>query len=496
MKHSIHTFLLSLLLALAACSAPTDPNILIYLTDDLGYGDLGCYGNPIIQSPHLDELARSGVRFTDFHSAGTVCSPSRASLLTGRHPYRLGFYYILGGGAHLTKDEITLPNLLKTKDYQTFFAGKWHLTHFDRPAAGQPSPADHGFDHWFATVLNAFDGPESPAKFYRNGTPVGELNDWYINLITDEAITWIRNRDPEKPFFMQISTHGPHTPVNPPASYAEAYDNAAVNELEKNISYGFVERPADRDIQDQKKYYYGTVTQIDEAFGRLMTALREMDVADNTLILFTSDNGPEYPVNFMESKGQWEDPIRDRCFGTPGDLRGMKRFTYEGGHRVPTIISWPSRIRSQQTSDVLLNATDILPTICALTGIDPPADRTIDGEIMLDAFLGKKQERQHQVVWNAPVHEYTFVPSMTLREGPWMLVAWFNQKPEEQRWMDWIKTARPETWELYRVDQDPGQQNDLSQTETEKLDELIPKLTDIWTDIQNEAPYHENWKAK
>ena len=124
------------------------PNVVIFLADDLGYGDLGSYGNPIIPTPNLDRLASEGMRFTDFHSAGTVCSPSRASLLTGRHPYRMGFYYILGGGAHLRRQEITVASLLREAGYDTSFMGKWHLTDFDSPEKGQPDPGDHGFDHW------------------------------------------------------------------------------------------------------------------------------------------------------------------------------------------------------------------------------------------------------------------------------------------------------------------------------------------------------------
>ena len=474
-----------------------NPNILLFLTDDLGYGDLGCYGNQIIKSPNIDKLASEGIRFTDFHAGGTVCSPSRAALLTGRHPYRIGFYYILGGGAHLRSSEITLPSLLRENGYSTFFAGKWHLTQFDSPKANQPDPKEHGFDYWFATAVNAFDGPESPGKFWRNGEPVGELNDWYCNLIVDEAIEWMNKReDKEAPFFMEICTHGPHTPINPPDSYADAYDNPEVDELETNVGYGYVPRRDDKNIKPNKKYYYGTVTQIDDAFGRLMEALDLKGLTDNTMVIFTSDNGPEYPVNFMESRGEWDDDIRDRCFGSPGPLRGMKRFTYEGGHRVPGIIRWPGNSKAGQVSDVLINGTDLLPTICELVNIPIPADRVIDGENMLPAFLGKDQKRQNPVVWSAPVHEYQFVPPMTLRDGDYLLVGFFNKKETDALWMDWIKTAQPEGYALYDLSKDIGQQNDLADLMPEKVEELSKKMESIWKDLQNEAPVWPNWKAK
>ena len=498
-KYKIFSLLILLAagLSFSCCTnADKNPNILIFLTDDLGYGDLGCYGNTIISTPNIDKLAEEGVRFTDFHSAGTVCSPSRGSLLTGRHPYRIGFYYILGGGAHLRAEETTLPNILRENGYETFFAGKWHLTNFDRPKANQPDPYDHGFDHWFATSVNAFDGPESPGKFWRNGEPVGELHDWYCNLIVDEAIGWLKKREnQDKPFFMEICTHEPHTPINPPEVYSDRYDNAEVERLEDSVSYGYVPRP-EKDIEDNKKYYYGTVEQIDAAFGSLMKSLDDNGLKDNTLVIFTSDNGPEYPVNFMESKGEWDDPIRDKCFGTPGPLRGMKRFTYEGGHRVPGIISWPSGAKKGVVSDVLINGTDFMPTLCALIGINPPGNISIDGENMLKAFKGNDQKRLAPVVWSAPVHEYEFVPPMTLRDGDYMLVGFFNKKSPEQLWMDWIKTSMPESYALYNLKDDIGQQNDISDLEPEKTDELSRKMTKIWLDIQAECPVWPNWKAK
>ena len=493
----------ALALGAGSCSPAFDepdraPNVVVFLADDLGWGDPGCYGHPLHRTPHIDRLAVEGMRFTDFHSAGTVCSPSRASLLTGRHPYRLGFYYILGGGAHLRLEEVTVATLLREAGYDTCFVGKWHLTDLDRPARGQPTPGDHGFDHWFATTLNAFDGPENPGKFHRNGAPVDEVEGWYCDVIVDEAIDWLARRpEPGQPFFLLVCSHEPHTPIAPPEAYSAMYDDSVSAQQEADVRYGGVPRPDDRDLAGNAKYYRGTVSQLDAAFGRLVAAVDEAGWRDDTLILFTSDNGPEYPVNFLESRGQWDDPIRDRCFGSPGPWRGMKRFTYEGGHRVPGIVSWPGRVPAGEVSDVLVNGTDLLPTLCELAGIPVPADRPIDGESIVPALEGQAGwVRSDPVCWNFPVHEYAFVPPMTMRDSCETLVAWFEPKPPDQSWMDWIKTTRPARFELYDLRRDPGQTEDLADLLPARTKELSLALAAQWSDIQTEAPVWPEWKAR
>ena len=471
------------------------PNIIIFLADDLGYGDLGCYGNPINRTPNLDKFASEGMRFIDSHAAGTVCSPSRAGLLTGRHPYRSGIYYLISGGAHLRREEITIASLLKKAGYDTCFVGKWHLSQLDEPDTGQPTPGDHGFDHWFATTQNAFEGPENPEKFIRNGERLGPVKGWYCDVIVEEALSWLSRRsEPRSPFFLLVCSHEPHTPLAPPPSYADMYDNEEVDKLERTIGYGGV--PRDKaGIGPNKKYYYGTVSQLDHAFGSLMSGLDSLGLREDTLVFFTSDNGPEYPVNRQESKGEWDDPIRDRCYGTPGPLRGMKRFTTEGGHRVPAIARWPGVIGPGTASDALVNGTDILPTLCELAGISPPTDRVIDGESIVRALRGKDFVRGKPLFWNFPTHEYAFVPPMVLREGSYSLVAFFNDKDPEETWMDWIKTARPERFELYDLSRDIGQRTDLSAAMPEKTAALAAKLAAVWKNIQSEAPVWPHWQT-
>ena len=160
-------------------------NIVIFLADDLGYGDLGCYGNPIIKSPNIDRFSTQGVLLTDCHSGGTVSSPSRAALLTGRNPYRSGFYYIQGRNTYLSADEVTIAEVLKSRGYETFFAGKWHLSTLEKKSVNEPGPGQQGFDYWMGTTHNPFEGPHNSKEFIRNGKPLGEVNGWYCDVIVD-----------------------------------------------------------------------------------------------------------------------------------------------------------------------------------------------------------------------------------------------------------------------------------------------------------------------
>jgi len=470
------------------------PNVIIFLTDDVGYGDLAVYGHPVIKTPHLDRFAEEGVRMTDMHSAATVCSPSRASILTGRNAYRSGYYNIAGFfGTTLPENEISIAHLLKDAGYQTGFFGKWHLSRLE--SENEVSVNDMGFDYSFATTVNAFGtGPKNPVKFIRNGIPVGEVKGWYVDILVQEASEWItKSKNDGKPFFAIIATHESHTPIDPPAKYTSLYDNNKTDELSKNISYGGLARPK-KDISAYKKEYYGTVTQIDDAFGNLMQLLEDQNLTDNTLVVFTSDNGPEYPVTFAESGGEWEDPIRDKCFGTPGNLRGMKRYPYEGGHRVPGLARWPGHIPAGIVSDKLFNGSDFLPTLCHLAGISLPNDRTIDGTNAFNAFKNMDYERELPPMWFFPLN-YGFMPGMAhmaMRYDDYVLIGYLS--PERGSYakdqsVDWIKTAVPAKFELYNIKKDEAQKNDLSDTETDVLMKLIPVMQSRWIDIRDEGPW-------
>lgn len=469
------------------------PSILLFLSDDLGYGDLACYGHPFNRTPNIDRLAQEGCRFTDAHSASSICSPARGALLTGRHPYRLGIYYLVERDVHLRRQEVSVASLLRSRGYDTCFVGKWHVSRLGANALGQPSPGDFGFDHWFATEHNAFEGPQNPQFFIRNGAGVGQTDGWYCDLIVKEALAWLDNRrDKTRPFFIYACSHEPHTPVAPPPQYARLYDTPEVTRLEKSILYGGVPRP-DKDLSEHRKHYYGTVTQLDAAVGRLVDGATK--AAESLAVFFTSDNGPEYPVNWTESRGKWDDPLRDVSHGTPGPLRGMKRYTYEGGHRVPLIVRWPGPVAPGTLSDELVNGTDYLPTLCELAGARVPTDRVIDGTSITAAFDGRKVERRIPACWTFPV-PYTFMPTVTLRDGHYVIAGWFPSKPPEQLWIDFIKTARFERYELYNLRADLAQSENLALREPARLARLKALLEDVWSGIRKEAPVWKQWDRR
>ena len=505
MRNKVKIFLLPLILislASVSCNSkkkelPQDkPNIIIYLTDDLGYGDLGCYGNPIIKTPGIDKFASQGVLLTDLHSAGTVCSPSRAGLLTGKNPYRSGFYYLQGfAGTHLRDSETTIAELLKTGGYETAFMGKWHLSRLEKTnKEPEPTPGDQGFDYWFASTHNAYKGPKNFRKFIRNGENVGEVNGWYCDVLTEEATDWLTNkRDKSKPFLLIVSTHEPHAPLAPPEEYSNMYDNATVDSLEQSISYGGVARP-EYDISKNKKEYYGTVSQLDQAFDNLMKTVDNEQLTENTMVIFTSDNGPESPVNLEESKGEWEAPTRDNCFGTPGIFRGMKRFPYEGGHRVPGIVRYPTKIKAGTTSDEMVVATDFITTAAHLAQVEIPTDINFDGINALPAFLGQKIKREQPYLWLYPNHEdaYFRMPHMAMRYNNYTLIGKFPDNAKGLTLMEWMKTSIPVTFELYNLENDPEQKIDLVTKAPKIVERLKPIMIKQWLNIRDEGP---NWET-
>jgi arylsulfatase A len=453
------------------------PNVIVFLTDDLGYGDLGCYGHPFIKTPNLDKFAEEGIRFTDCYSAAPICSPARAGLLTGRCSYRTGVYHLAGNWVHLRAQEKTIAELLHDAGYATCFLGKWHLGSFD---GRHPTPGDQGFDHWFASEVNSFNGPLNPDNFVRNGKPVSQTRGWYCDVVVTEAIDWVKKRVPDRPFFIEICTHEPHTPLDPPKQYMQIYDTLKVRMLEKDLSYGRVPRYPTDNTPAEKRYYYGTVTQLDAAFGRLVDALEKMGLAENTLVIFTSDNGPEYPGGSTRI-----DPIRTRTAGTPGNLRGMKRHLYEGGIRVPGIIRWPKRINAGRVCAEPISSVDFLPTLCQLGGAKLPTDRILDGVSITPVFEGKRLQRTRPLCWNI---NYTGVPNMAMRMGDEVLLGFAEKPAAGQRIMEWVKSTRMARFELYNIKSDVSQKVDLASHKNEHLQSLINQMNRLWRELQREGP--------
>ena len=436
----INTLLAFLIIGIfSACNSEkktNQPNIIVFLADDMGWGDSGCYGSEKILSPNIDKLASQGVRFTQAYAACGVCSPSRSAILTGRTPYRNGVWRHLSGNnkAHLRTSEITYPTLLKEAGYETCHVGKWHLNakdQFNNPE--YPQPNDHGYDYWMATHNNASPSHKNPDNFVRNGEAIGEVNAFSAPFVAKEAIHWLKDiRDPKKPFVLSIWVHEPHHPIATDDPFLQPYG------------------------KDKNAKYMGNITQLDFALGQVMETLDAEGLTDNTLFIFTSDNGPE---GRSAIKG-----------GSTGGLRGRKRDDFEGGIRVPGIVRWPGHIEPGTESDIPIIGSDIFATALDVAGVPLPSDRKIDGVSLLPAFAGESLVREIPMFWRTHVS----LPDsrVAIRIGDWKMVG--NET------MDSLL--------LFNIVDDPTETNDLADKFPEKYNELKKELFEVWEDIQSEGP--------
>ncbi len=371
---------LSLLVSLFHFSCQAEetqkPNIVVILCDDLGYADLSSFGHQIIQTPNLDKLAANGIKFTSFYSAAPVCSPSRAGLLTGRSPNRAGIYDFIPGPkksedcrdlVHLQKDEITIPALLKEVGYSTCLSGKWHCSSYFN-SEKQPKPDHFGFDHWFSTHNNAAPSHENPNNFVRNGKEVGEIKGFSCQIVVDEAINWLKSKENKNPFYLQVCFHEPHEPVASPEDLVQKYLPFCKNE--------------------NQAQYFANVTNMDKAVGRLVDYLKKNN-GENTLIIFSSDNGPETLNRYARAS---------RSYGSPGELKGMKLWTTEAGFRVPGILNWLGKETFNGTSDAVVSSLDFMPTFAEISGATLP-NKTLDGQSIIPLIETGSQKRVKPLTW-------------------------------------------------------------------------------------------------
>ena len=447
------------------------PNFLVILVDDLGYGDLACYGNPMIKTPNLDRLAAEGLRLTDCYAAAAVCSPARAGLMTGRTPWRVGIQHAIPmhSPMHVRKEEITVATLLRQAGYATCHVGKWHMNgRFNM--SGQPQPCDHGFDHWFSTQNNALPNHHNPNNFVRNGQPVGQLEGYSGQLVAGEAIRWLRGHCTKqqagrKPFFLYVCIHEPHEPIATDPQFSALY-------------------PSPND--PSRAAHHGNVTQMDEAVGRLLRCVAELGLRGNTLVFFTSDNGPAI--------------TRIHPHGSAGPLRDKKGSMYEGGIRVPGILRWPGHTRPGTVSAEPVCGVDVLPTLCEIAGIAVPKDRAIDGASLLPTFDGTPIERTTPLYWQyARAHSK---PKVAMRVGDWKILAHLNSNAPVLRPgtsqtaedVNWFKTAELTTFELYNLRRDIGETTDLAEREPEPLAEMSARLRKLYYEIREESPVWPPWE--
>lgn len=448
-------FLLPLLALSPAFGFMDRPNVVILLADDLGYRDIGCYDGPV-QTPALDELAASGIRFPVFYAGAPVCSPSRAVILTGRHHIRTGVWSWIHNAtqaSHLLEREVTLAEILREAGYATGHFGKWHLG-LPTDTHDKPTPAAHGFDYWFATENNAHPSHQNPNNFIRNGQAVGPLEGYSSQLVVDEALHWLEAiRTPGQPFFLNVWFHEPHRPLGAPDGLVRKYGGS----------------------EDAGARYSATIDNTDKAIARLLEGLRRADHPRNTLIIYTSDNG-----SYRAER--------------TGDLRGQKGLNWEGGIRVPGIVSWPGRIAEGRTGSVPAGHVDLLPTICSLLQLPEP-DVHLDGAD-LSAYLTGEAEtvvRGQPFFW----HLQRSRPIVAMRAGRYSLVADPDYPLSEhnrflEEWIPAIRAGAYTNWRLYDLEVDPGQEKDISAENQELLEQLKAKLMEINKGIMAEST---DWQA-
>ncbi|MEM8953827.1 MAG: sulfatase-like hydrolase/transferase [Verrucomicrobiota bacterium] len=452
-------FLLITALALTITHADQKPNVVILLADDLGSQDIGCYGGPV-KTPALDRLAKSGARFTDFYSGCAVCSPSRATLLTGRHHIRTGVYSWIhdeSQNSHLLEREQTLAEILKDNGYATAHVGKWHLG-LPTEDRDKPTPDQHGFDHWFATWNNAEPSHKNPATFIRNGEPVGELKGYSCQLVVDEAIAWLDktiDTDPKDkngsktPFFLNVWFHEPHAPIAAPDKIVSQYGK----------------------LDDKAAIYSGTIDNTDRAIKRLLAHLKKIAPAEDTLIIYTSDNGS----------------YRDE---RTGGFRGRKGSNWDGGIRVPGIFSWPGTILKNKTIFTPAGIVDINPTVCGLLNIDPPKDVHLDGSNLTPLLTGQPNQftRHQPLFW----HLQKSRPIVAMRDGKYSLTAdpdyeLSTDNMFKEAWIPTIKSGDYTNFQLFDLESDPAQETNIAAENTELTERLKKKLLKINDSIMAEA---------
>jgi len=343
------------------------PNIVVILADDLGYGDLSCYGAKDLKTPNIDWLVATGMRFDNFYANCPVCSPTRASLLTGRYPDLVGVpgvirTHITNNFGYLSPQAVLLPRLLKQAGYHTAIIGKWHLG-----LAWPNTPTERGFDH-FAGFLG--DMMDDYYTHLRHGFNYMRLDEKEIDpkghatdLFTQWAIEYINQRaESKQPFFLYLAYNAPHTPIQPPDDWLARVKNR------------------EKDVNDKRARLVALIEHLDDGIGKVIAALKQAGLSDNTIIIFTSDNGGQLGVG-----------------ASNGPLSGGKGQMYEGGIRVPTCAVWPGKTRPGSHSDRVALTMDLFPTICEVAGVK--IDHQIDGRSILPTLLGESQPAEDRILF-------------------------------------------------------------------------------------------------
>ncbi|MEM1108098.1 MAG: sulfatase-like hydrolase/transferase [Planctomycetota bacterium] len=425
------------------------PNIIFILADDLGWGDFSIYGHPEMNTPNIDGLAKKGKLFTQFYVNSGVCSPSRVSFTTGHFPSRHGVHGHFSSPQEnqarnmpnwLDTSVATVAGQLKSAGYATAHFGKWHMCMI--PSEDAPSLEEYGFDKSYGYLA---PGAQLPIETTNN--PYFRAQS--TKTIIDETLRFLKD-NPDKPCYINAWTLIPHTILNPTPSQMEPFLKYAPK-IKGKTHLG------------AKVVYYSTLNDFDEQIGRLVEGLEALNIADNTLVIITSDNGPEDVM--LDHNGAAHEGI-----GSVGPFRGRKRSLYEGGIRVPLIVKWPKKIEQGVVdNDTVISAIDFMPTLCAIAGADiPKGQYPIDGENMIEAFLNNSIKRKKPLVWQYPFeikfgHILDKSPAMAIRDGDWKLLI----NPSGNR------------AELFNIVEDPSELNNLAHQNSSIVEEMSGKLKGI-----------------
>ena len=429
------------------------PNVVIIYFDDTGWKDFGCFGGAV-DTPHIDQLAKDGMRFTEYYAPAPNCSPSRAGLLTGRFPFRVGMYSYRSKNTpmHLPDSETTIAEVLKNKGFATGMFGKWHLGNLKGEL--HPTPSAQGFDYWLACDNNLIK--HNPKSLIRNGKPVGKIEGWAAQVVADEANGWMKKQT--APFFAYIAFSETHSPVDAP----------------EELKAKYIERGDDK----KRATYRGMTEYSDAAVGSILKTLDDMGVSDNTLVFLASDNGPTSEVS---------------CEG----LRGKKSYTWEGGVRVPAIIRWPGNVKPGSEYNDPVGGIDLLPTLCDIVGAELPK-KHIDGASIRPVLEGKPFKR------TAPILSFFYRsnPAASMRLGDYVLIAHSDDEARRKSHsmgaadMPMVKSTKLVSFELYNIKDDLGQKKDIAAAYPEKLAELRKIMVALHRDAISEGPFWKFPEAK
>jgi len=438
---------------------PRRPNFVFFLVDDLGWTDLGCYGSDFYKTPHIDALASSGMKFTNAYAACPVCSPTRASILTGRHPVRVDItdwipgmdirhaqnpiFAMIKDRDNLALEEVTIAEVLQQHGYQTFFAGKWHLG--DRGHW----PTDQGFD--INIGGNQFGSP--PGGYYapwKNPTLKAKQPGEYVTeRLTDESLRFIDQRETERPFLLYLSYYNVHTPITPYKKRRDEFKRLAARRFDDETPYREEHAGKSRLRQDNAAYA-SMIAAVDDSVGRLLKKLDDAGLRDDTVVIFFSDNGGL---------------CTSRNIGPTSNLplRSGKGWLYEGGVREPMIVRAPGVTQAGKVCETPVVSMDFFPTMLELAKLSTMPKLHVDGLSLMPLLRGDGDLPPRKLYWHYPhYHGSTWTPGASILDGDWKLIEFYH----------WNEV------ELYNLADDPGEQHDLSTTYPEKTKALLDSLHD------------------